>query len=180
MPAFLRWMPATTLGLLLGLTACAASEAPRAPPAAAPEPKAGAATGFEISLRRGPCFGRCPQYSVQIDGAGRVRFEGERHVAAIGEVQGQADPAQLATLIAALRTPGLATLRDIYRPGQKGCGPMATDMPSHQIRWQLDDEVHQISYYQGCSGAPEALRRLPAAIDAVAGTQTWIKDGVDR
>jgi len=174
-------------GLLIGLSACAAAD--KLPPPAStevnsPTPMAPAspavAADFEISLRRGPCFGRCPQYSVRIDAAGRVSFAGERNVAALGEAQGQVAPDTLSALIAHLRQPELAALRDIYRPGQPGCGATATDMPSSDIEWRLDGRFHRIRLYQGCSGEPETLRKLPAAIDAAAGTAGWIQQGVDR
>ncbi|MDP3859844.1 MAG: DUF6438 domain-containing protein [Stagnimonas sp.] len=183
------------LSLLL-LAACAAAEQPAVPaesaaPAPAPQPSTPPASSarpesavpagdFELSLQRGPCYGRCPQYSLQLQADGSVRFEGERHVAAAGEQLGRADPARLAALIEQLRQPELARLKDIYRPGQSGCGQTATDMPSSLIEWTLDGRRHRIQYYQGCAGAPAALRRLPAQIDEAAGSRRWIEQGVDR
>lgn len=188
---------------LLVLAACVAAEHPTAPaestatapkpaaasapaPAPTPRPTSGpgpdttAAGDFELSLQRGPCYGRCPQYSLRLRADGSVRFDGERHVAAAGAQQGQADPARLAALIEQLRQPELAQLKDIYRPGQAGCGQTATDMPSSLIEWTLDGRRHRIQFYQGCAGAPAALRSLPARIDEVAGSQRWIEQGVDR
>lgn len=169
------------------LGACAAATAPESPTvtaAAVPAPPEAAepaeAGDFQLSLRRGPCFGRCPQYSLRLDGRGRVEFSGERHVAAPGEHRGRADAAALAELIATLRGPELARLKDIYRPGQSGCGTMATDMPSVQLDWTLDGRSRQIEFYQGCSGAPAALRQLPALVDEVAGSRRWVEQGLDR
>ena len=39
---------------------------------------------LKITLTRGPCFGSCPAYSVEIDGDGTVRYNGKGWVAIEG------------------------------------------------------------------------------------------------
>lgn len=165
---------------LFGLAACAAKPAPASSSPAVPAKPAASASSYDIHLQRGACFGRCPQYTLRIaDGA--VEFVGARFVASGEEPQkGVPDAAALASLLSTLGSPEIASLLDIYRPGQRGCGQMATDMPSSRMEWTIDGRHQQINLYQGCQGAPAALRALPAAIDAAAGSQRWIEQGVDR
>jgi Domain of unknown function (DUF6438) len=44
-----------------------------------------------ISLERTACLGDCPAYTVSVDGAGNVRFEGDRYVAQPGAHEWQVD-----------------------------------------------------------------------------------------
>ncbi len=135
---------------------------------------------FYVQLKRGACFGRCPQYAVRIDGDGQVTFNGERFVAALGEQKSQTDSAALGALRALLRQPEVAALKDIYRPGQPGCGAVTTDMPSSQIEWQIDGQHHRLKLYGGCAATPASAQQLPAAVDHAAGVHMWIEQGVDR
>lgn len=133
---------------------------------------------FHISLHRGPCGGRCPQYTVRIDGEGAVQFEGERFVAARGLQRGVAEPAALVSLLALLRQPEVAAAKDIYRPGQPGCGAIITDMPSSEVAWQLDGRTHRLLLYHGCAALPSVLHDLPQAVDAAAGVGGWVSGGL--
>ncbi|MDO9452226.1 MAG: DUF6438 domain-containing protein [Stagnimonas sp.] len=198
----------TSVVFLLGLSACVAAEKPatgvvkaadiptasdaektspgrvttqpsvaKKAPADAASPAAG---DFYVQLKRGACFGRCPQYTVRIDGGGRVTFNGERFVAALGEQQGQAGGAALDALLSLLRQPKVAALKDIYRPGQPGCGAVTTDMPSSEVEWQLDGRHHRLKLYGGCAAMPPEAEQLPGAVDQAAGVGMWIEQGVDR
>lgn len=169
-----RWMARGVLPALL--TACtAAVPAPVLPPAMAADGPAKTSPGhYVIELQRGACFGRCPQYSLRI-ADGEVVFSGERYVAVTGTQMGSANPEALAGLLIRLRDPAIARLKDIYRPGQPGCGAVSTDMPSNRIAWTLDGRRHLLDYYQGCEDAPPALRTLPAAIDAAANSAQWLE-----
>ncbi|ROH86688.1 hypothetical protein ED208_14685 [Stagnimonas aquatica] len=166
--------------LALSLGACAAAEPPPTamPPSAAPE-SAVPSGDYDIRLERGACFGRCPQYRLRLV-AGRAEFSGERHVAVLESVQGPVDPAALARLLEQLRAPALARLKDVYRPGQPGCGTVATDMPSSRIDWTLDGQSRRLTLYHGCQAAPAELRALPDAIDEAGNSRRWIREGLDR
>ena len=165
--------------LALGLVACASAEPPTAAGLGPGAVQAPVSQAYEIRLQRGACFGRCPQYSLLIRD-GEAEFSGERFVAVLETVKGPADAAALERLLALLRAPAVSRLKDIYRPGQPGCGAVATDMPSSRIDWTLDGQSHQLTLYHGCQGAPVELRALPAAIDAAGNSQRWINEGLDR
>ena len=199
----------SSAAFVLGLTACVASEKPatgvikaaeistaavpaqtQADPAPAVQPSVPkkiqaeatriASGAFTVQLKRGACFGRCPQYVVRIDADGKVTFNGERFVAALGEQHGQADSAARDALLAMLRQPAVAALKDIYRPDQPGCGSVTTDMPTSEIEWQLDGQRHHLRLYGGCAAMPRLAQQLPGAVDDAAGVRMWIEQGVDR
>jgi hypothetical protein len=44
-----------------------------------------------VTLRRGPCFGRCPVYDVTLAADGVATWSGERFVDRVGRFQGQVD-----------------------------------------------------------------------------------------
>lgn len=132
------------------------------------------AADLEVRLSRGPCFGRCPIYSVAIDARGGVTFSGVRFVAALGEHLGTADPQAMAALRQLLVRADMQALDGNYTPADKRCGQYATDMPSVKIDLVEGGRSRHIDHYTGCDGAPSALKTLADAIDAAAGSRRWI------
>lgn len=161
-----------------------APSAPSAPSAAAPAriplkgdksapPREGLAMSeFSISMRRGACFGRCPQYSVTVKGDGSVDFVGERFVGATGAHSHRADMDKLALL----RQKAQAVFRstaDVV-PGAAGCRNYATDMPQVTLTLADADGTRGLRHYTGCADAPAALRELEQLIDATARVDEWV------
>src|SRR3546814_8783422 len=77
--------PAAVMVIALVLVSCSAAvptDRGSVPSSAAAEsisPREGSAMSeFAISMWRGACFGRCPQYKLTVDGGGGVEFVGER------------------------------------------------------------------------------------------------------
>lgn len=156
--------------LMLALPAlfsgCAADGGPAAPEAL---------PAFEAArLQRGPCFGRCPVYSVSVNRAGEVSYHGVRDVAETGEREGEADQQALAELWRLLELRGFMRLPD-YVPGTPQCGRVATDMPTLVLAARRDGREHVMRYYTGCSAAPAWLEDIARQIDAAAGTARWVE-----
>jgi len=74
--------------LLLGACWRGAEAPPVEPVAPAQRPNV-EPTRLRVTLERTVCFGTCPAYVVAIDGAGRVEWTGNAHVAAMGKRLGQ-------------------------------------------------------------------------------------------
>lgn len=135
-------------------------------------------TTFEVRMRRSGCYGRCPSYTVSINGDGVVEFTGERFTAATGVQRGQAPAAALQGLRALLAEPAVAALSGAYTPGDpKRCGVWATDFASVAIELRIDGRSRRIEHYLGCQSAPAALVQLEQAIDTAGGTEQWIEGG---
>lgn len=155
------------------LVACQHAAGPK------PETSAPQATVLEkfevISLQRSACFGSCPVYSVSIDAQGKVRYQGERHVAQKGVHHGSADRDELLALWQTLEEHDFFRMPS-YLPGKEGCGTVATDMATLVLSVQREGRTHSVRYYRGCTAAPEGLDEIARLIDQAAGSSRWIKN----
>lgn len=165
---------------LIGLStaACSTPGAVGAEPAveSAPAlPREGLAMSeFSISMRRGACFGRCPQYTVTIDGAGGVTFDGDRFVNAAGTQSGKADMAAVAVLRSKTNEV-FSTLSDVV-PGAASCKHYATDHPQISLEWRTAEGVRTLRHYTGCTAVPAKLIALEKLIDRTADVDEWVSD----
>lgn len=136
-----------------------------------------------IALRRTRCFGTCPGYRVEIRGDGRVSYRGVHDVAVEGEHHWQVPPAAVAALVEQFRQADYFQLAGEYVVD-------VTDLPTYVTRLSLDTQHKTVLDYGGAeesrlidpSGAPPAKVSMPAAvtaledaIDATAGTATWVQ-----
>ena len=80
------------------LTACSRTIASSAVPPLAGSPSIPA--DFRLSLWRGPCWGDCPVYRVQVDRSGHVDWEGMGYVATPGSTSWTIPPSSVAKLLA--------------------------------------------------------------------------------
>jgi hypothetical protein len=151
----------------LSLSACARTEAPRPIPV----------EGDSITYETGPCFGRCPVFSVTIRPDGSGTFVGRNFTAVEGERSFKLSPADYAAFAARLQPYRPESGERRYSHGEKGCEQAATDMPSVNIRWtRAIGDSQSLYYYYGCNaeanaamadalgGAPDLLPGLEALI----------------
>lgn len=122
-----------------------------------------------IALERGPCFGKCSQYSVAIYGSGRVEFNGRRYVCAPGHRTAQASVADVRSLLEQMLALGYF---DFYwRPGSK---PSLSDTVISSLNH--DGYYRRVEHHIGDREAPLFLRELEERIDSVAGTWRWLPE----
>jgi hypothetical protein len=155
----------------LAFAACAAP-VPTEPPAAVDpvEPGAGVKDWNTVVLRleRGPCFGRCPIYNVEIRGDGSVAYEGVNFVAATGEQTRQIAPEAVRALVARFEAADFFDLAPEYRGD-------ITDGVTNRTTFAHDGQSHTVVNYMGSlAGMPEVVYDLEEAIDEVAGTKEWV------
>ena len=145
---------------VFALSGCAAAQAP-----ASEAP-------VEMRLSRSVCFGFCPDYTVTINGAGEVRYEGRRFVDAVGVRTATIPRAEVERLLARFDEIGFDNLRESYR-GQ------VTDMPTYTVTLTRNGRTKTVVDYAGTSaGMPRAVRELQQEIDRVARTAQWVlRDG---
>jgi hypothetical protein len=129
-----------------------------------------------VMLERGPCFGRCPVYTVGMDASGLVQFKGGRDVKQPGEHRQQRDPAEFAALLEDLARLGAFELDQSYTPGGPNCQRYATDMPSTRIEIRNGPRHLAMTHYLGCRDAPAQLRAIEDLIDQRTDSANWIKD----
>jgi hypothetical protein len=122
-----------------------------------------------IELTRTACFGKCPDYSVEIHGDGAVVFTGRRFVAHTGVYRAHISRASVRALFAKFREADYFSLPDSYRAG-------ATDLPTYTTSIAFDGhEKHVRDYGGNIVGMPYALGELERAVDEAADTDRWVK-----
>lgn len=117
-----------------------------------------------LSLSRGACFGACPVYGVEVMSDGLVRFKGERHVKVTEPVEVTLDAATLGQLTARLEQSAFSSWTDYVKPD-------TTDLPTVTLSFKGKTLRHD----RGDAKAPAALTKLEDDVDALLGTERWVK-----
>jgi hypothetical protein len=121
------------------------------------------------AIRRAPCFGRCPAYSVAIYRDGEVEYIGRSDVATLGRSVGRLDSAQISALEHAFDEASFRTLEDSYI--EENC----TDLPTVHIWYRpLDAQTKRVTHYVGDRSAPKSLFALEDAVDSAVNIEQWI------
>ncbi|MEA1650713.1 DUF6438 domain-containing protein [Nitrospirillum sp. BR 11164] len=177
----------STIGLLLlalvGLPARAAPEPPQPLPAED-------TSKLRVTLTRLGCgIGRCPQYSVQIEGSGRVVFDGggdlpagqrfptsvyrrppffSPDVVVPGRQEDHVPPEAVAALAHRFEEAHFFDLADSYVA-------MVTDEPNYSLTLETDRGTKHVEDYAGTRvGMPAVVRTLEDEVDRVANTARWV------
>lgn len=128
---------------------------------------------FQVRLKRGACFGRCPVYELTLHADGRIEYLGRLNVAMTGERHGAVDPEAVNDLRQRLEQTD-AGLFTRYVHGQAACGNWSTDMPTVVVDAYFGGLWHHLEHDWGCAAAPAALKSLEAQIDSAAQAESWI------
>ena len=161
------------IGAACLVPACARPPRPAAD-TASPSPPQASTEMESVTLERGPCFGTCPVYTVTLDRAGNVRFEGRRFVVNTGVATATVARAQVDSLFAELETIRYFDLADSYRTGDPGCERYATDLPTVITEVRASGRTKRVEHDRGCADAPATLSAIETRIDEVAGVRRWI------
>ena len=144
-----------TMLILAGIAALAPAAALQAR-SAAPE---------SITYERGPCFGRCPVYTVTVRADGTATFEGINFTTVRGTRHFRVTPRQwrvFATHLSRIRP----ARGSIDYSGER-CRSTATDMPSATVTWAGWRGTQRLHFYYGCD--MERNRGLGQRLDAAPG-----------
>lgn len=141
---------------------------PPRPPGPVPFPPIKDLHSLTITLARGPCFGPCPIYSVEIRGDGTVTYTGERFVLLDGRHVTKIGEDKIRALFEAFRKADFFRLYDSYVAH-------ITDNPATLVTLAYDGHKKSVLDYVGRSvGMPPEVTALQDRIDDIAGTATWI------
>jgi hypothetical protein len=127
-----------------------------------------------IRLDRTACFGACPAYSVTIDAAGNVTYQGTKSVRVTGQQTDQVAVSHVAALLDTARRINFFDLRDHYRTirNADGSETMVTDLPAAIVTITSGGRTKRVEDYLG---APEGLKELEQQIDDTARTKRWVR-----
>jgi hypothetical protein len=133
-----------------------------------------------VRLERGPCFGRCAEYVVELFDDGAVRFTGRRNVTVLGAQQGRITSSAVRALQQRFTDAGFATADSAYVEGSKGCGRYLPDGPGTVLGLRVGTAIKSVHLDAGCTGAPRFLNALAAQVDSVAQTSAWIASSGEK
>ncbi|MDF7776269.1 DUF6438 domain-containing protein [Sphingomonas sp. AOB5] len=157
----MRWM---ILGVAaLALAGCSRTEAPKPIPI----------ESDSITYATGPCFGRCPVFTITVRPDGSGIFTGKQFTAVTGERAFKLTPAEYQAFAGRLQPYRPETGERRYSHGEKGCEQAVTDMPSVDIRWtRAIGDSQGLYFYYGCVGEKnrpmaDALGSAPDDIPAL-------------
>ena len=127
-----------------------------------------------IKLERTPCFGECPVYSVSIDAAGNVTYEGTKFVRVEGRQRDRIPTSRVAALLATAERIGFFDMRGRYRTIEHPDGTVTTvtDLPTVFVTITHSGRSKRVEDY---IGAPQGLTELERQIDEAARTTRWIR-----
>ncbi len=110
-----------------------------------------------IELKRTPCYGYCPVYTLKIDKHGKGLFDGVENVEKIGRFSFSLSHDELVELDNAFLQVDFYQLRNIY-------DAQVSDLPTTYITYNKDGNRKKIMDYYG---APEELRTLENRIQTL-------------
>lgn len=118
-----------------------------------------------ITLQKTDCFGTCPVYTIQIDGSGQAKLEGQKFFDKIGTYQKQLSKEETHQLFTAFANADFWSFKDEYT------APV-TDMPTTYVTFENHGKRKKITDY---FEAPQKLKDLEALVEAIAGSGNWDK-----
>lgn len=119
-----------------------------------------------ISLKTSACFGKCPIYTLTINGESKTAvFNGEQNTEKTGLYSKTISSKELNEFVAAFEKAGFFSLDDEY------LGHI-TDFPIKTITYTKDGKTKKI---RERSGAPKELTDLIKMLDAYANSEGWKK-----
>ena len=123
-----------------------------------------------ITMERTPCFGSCPVYRLDVDGTGKVVYEGRGFVKERGRKEATVRAEDVQALAREIEAAGFYTLRDSYPPD-------ATDNASVITSVTIDGKTKRVEHDLSSRSAPASLKALYQRIDEVAGSKQWVGEG---
>jgi hypothetical protein len=138
-----------------------------------------------ITLDRTPCFGWCPDYTVVIEGSGRVRYAGRQYVKTSGDREGRIPVTAVRELVDEFRKIDFLALEDCYDVDW-------FDVPATYVTLRTGERSKRVrNLWFGQRFDPsgnefpdwkihERLYALAASIDRAVGIEQWIGTREER
>lgn len=118
-----------------------------------------------VTLRRGPCRGFCPAYTVTLRSDGSADWNGERHVDRIGRFHGQFASNAFEELARFIERAGFFGWDDEYVGG-------ASDLPDYELTVVAKDQTKVVR--QNGTPEPADFWVIAALVDGLAAGIDWM------
>lgn len=124
---------------------------------------------LKMMLTRSGCFGTCPQYSISVDGTGRVEFVGTGFVAVEGKHRTAVSEDTVDKLVAEFKKTDFFSLDPIYMASVTDCPTYTLEMSVGDVRMKVVDYVGE------AVGMPASVTRLEEHMDELLESERWLK-----
>lgn len=122
-----------------------------------------------ITIERGECFGRCPQYKLTISGDGKVSFDGKENTKVKGKASAELTTEEVAQLLLEFEKIGFFDLKDSYE--KNNCPNASTDQPTVIFKVKTNGKEKTVSHYTGCvEGSEEPFKPYPPGLLSLGNT----------
>src|SRR5262249_11474904 len=129
------------------------------------EPPEGVA--LVAGLRRIPCYGRCPEYSIRVYADGTVIYRGLNYVRVRSGRRIKLAPATLRTVLDLFR-------KNDFLHFKYECGGGWTDDAWVELFFADGGHSRGVHHYLGCSNAPQFLTKLETEFEQLVGSERWV------
>ncbi len=116
-----------------------------------------------IEMTKTACFGRCPEYTINLDGKGNGLYKGIKNVDKIGNYEKNFSAEEVNGLITAFEKAKFWDFEDEYTA-------KVTDLPTTYISFTKGSQSKKIKDYYG---APATLKALEKAVEELANSAGW-------
>lgn len=124
----------------------------------------------KITLERTACFGYCPVYSVSVDSAGNVIYNGQANVKLKGLHEASISKEKYRELVDEFYRIGYFGFYDNYTQ-------LVSDLPTTITSITINGKTKQVKNY---SSPPKGLKELENKIDEITTAQIWIGQCVSQ
>jgi len=118
-----------------------------------------------FSYSQGPCFGKCPVYTLDIKPNGMAYFEGKRFATKQGKYTKKVSEGEVAELVALFDAATWFKLENKY-------DSKITDIPSVFIKYRNGDMIKKINFR---GEYPEGVKAITAYFQGLADSEGWTK-----
>jgi hypothetical protein len=123
-----------------------------------------------ITMDRSVCFGRCPSYSLTIEGSGKVTYVGREFVGIKGTRTSEISKESFKTLADEFLRIDYFSLKDEYDSD-------ISDVPETITSWKIDNKYKKI---RNRFNGPKELTELQRKIDEVVNSKQWIEGAEEK
>lgn len=118
-----------------------------------------------FSYSQGPCFGKCPIYTLDIKPDGTAHFEGKRFAAKQGKYTKQVSDTEVAQLVALFDAANWFKLENKY-------DSKITDIPTIFMKYRNGDMIKKINFR---GEYPDGVKEIRDFFRAMAESEGWVK-----
>ena len=116
-----------------------------------------------IEMSKTPCFGKCPTYSIKIDGKGNSTYDGKQNVKLEGKHEMNFPPDHVNELFQAFADGNFWDYEDEYTDN-------ISDLATTYITFSHDGQTKKITDYYG---SPQSLKDLEKRVEKLLETLVW-------